>query len=296
MIARENRPTIFCTWCRVGKHDCNQSKGLEETHGMKWFCGKCNDLFTSQIQPKMRKFKNIHFEGFDESDEIMNLQKLTNKEGNKELILDEEIIEINDDNEEKNKTPEKTEKEDGIVERKTEDKIPEKNATDPKKTCWFYVNRKCRFGDRCRDEHPEQCKMMMETGKCTESRCKLTHPKICRGIYFEGYCSRRNCWYVHPTKLVNRYVFGENVNSNNYNSPLHMPNANINNNQVRWSQGNQTQNVQMNPHTNNQWNQPSNRNDPTFLDQWPTPWQASRSAKMMISKIVEEVTSKIMSL
>lgn len=57
-VAREKRPKIFCTWCKVGKHDCIQVKDLEKKYGIKWFCGKYNDLFTSQIQSKNQK-KNI---------------------------------------------------------------------------------------------------------------------------------------------------------------------------------------------------------------------------------------------
>ena len=299
IIDREDRPTTFCTWCRVGKHDCNQIKDIEEhIHGLKWFCGKCDELFTSQIQPKMRKFKNIHFEGFDESDEIINLQTVTNKKENEEDLNSEEIIEIKvvDDKEKKN-TPKNTEKEDETVERKPEDNKNEAKVTDAKKACWFWTNRKCKFGTKCKDEHPEQCKVMMETGKCEDSRCKLSHPKICRGMYYEGYCSRRNCWYIHPKNIVNRYVFMKNTNTynNNNNNTSHRPNAKMNSSQTGWPQGNPNQNVQWNPN-NNQWSQPNNRNTPPFLDQWPTPWEASRSTKMLISKIFEEVTSKIMSL
>ncbi|CAL4155642.1 unnamed protein product, partial [Meganyctiphanes norvegica] len=61
-----------------------------------------------------------------------------------------------------------------------EDK-PETDAQGTKKTCWFWVNRKCKFGNQCKDDHPVQCKSMMETGRCSDSRCKLIHPKICRG-------------------------------------------------------------------------------------------------------------------
>ena len=78
-----------------------------------------------------------------------------------------------------------------------------------------------------------------------------------------------------------------NNSNNNNNLQFH----NMNNNQPGWSQRNHNQN----PLTNNQWNQTGERNAPPFLDQWPTPWEASRSAKMLVRKILEEVTSKIMS-
>ena len=77
MVARENKPKMLCTWCRVGMHDCKQVNGMEEINGMKWFCKDCDESFTDQIQPKIRKFKNIIFEGFSESDERRkNLQNL----------------------------------------------------------------------------------------------------------------------------------------------------------------------------------------------------------------------------
>ena len=301
IVSRENDPTVFCTWCQVGKHDCKQFKDTNLTQGMKWFCGKCDDLFTNQIQPKMRKFKNIHFEGFEESGEIVNLQtKTKEKDDTVEIKNGEEIIEIKDDDNKKdeNKTPENAEQE---VE--SSGSIPGENVTpdtNTKKICWFWTNRKCKFGNRCKDEHPEQCKAMMETGKCADNRCKLIHPKICRGIYFENYCSRRNCRYVHPTKLINRYVFNDNHNRyNNNNNSSNTRNlfpgqtSNMTNNQTTSSQGNQ--NVPWNPHMNNQRFQ-SDRNGPTFLEHWPTPWETSRSAKMLVNRILEEVTSKIMNL
>ena len=43
------------------------------------------------------------------------------------------------------------------VENVSESEEPETNPTE-KKECWHWRNRKCKFGDRCRDNHPELCK------------------------------------------------------------------------------------------------------------------------------------------
>ena len=290
---RGSKPKIFCTWCKVGMHNCKKIDGIEKLNGFRWFCKECDEQFLQQFQPKMVKIKNTNFKGFNKNEDIMNQNKAMSEKKinkNKKVVNDVEIIDLKDGEKKDDEsiTPKNIEPK--------EDK-PETDAQGTKKTCWFWVNRKCKFGNQCKDDHPVQCKSMMETGRCSDSRCKLIHPKICRGVYYEGYCSRRNCWYVHPTNIVNRYVFrdmnttynnSKNNNNNRSNPHSHNPNTNLNNSQTGWSNGNQNQNFQ--------YNQTSNRNTPTFLDQWPTPWETSRSAKMLISKIMEEVTAKIMSI
>jgi len=60
-----------------------------------------------------------------------------------------------------------------------QEKECERNKNEPKKTeakpmemkeCWFWTNRKCKFGDRCKDKHPTLCTAVMESGKCTNNR------------------------------------------------------------------------------------------------------------------------------
>ena len=291
-VARRNtKPKVLCTWCKVSMHDCKEVNGIEDISGLRWFCKECNELFNNQFQPKMRNFKNIHFKGFNECNPLKQQIPPTKDQdtNEKEVInLDEEITEIGRvDNKDENKKCENENKKDENDEIKAYENKPDSKDIVTKSTCWHWVNRKCKFGNNCKNEHPVQCKTMMETGKCPDNRCKLIHPKICRGVYFEGYCSRRNCWYVHPTNIVNKYVFRDNYstynnnNNNNNNLQYHTPSNHVNNTQKGWTQ-------------NNQWNQSSTRDSPTFLDQWPTPWETCRSARMLVGKILEEVTSKIM--
>lgn len=307
IVGRNDKPKMFCTWCKVGKHDCKQVTGIEEINGMKWFCKECNELFTEQIQPKMRKLKNIIFEGFIESDSRRkNLQNLLTgitkdkEEAEEEINNNDSVVEIvrkeNNEDDKSKTTVEKDQEENATEDKKDEDKNNKTKKIETKKDCWFWLNRKCRFGDRCKDNHPTQCKKMMENGRCPDNRCKLAHPKVCRSLFNERYCSRRNCWYVHPTNIPNKYVFSDNNSYNNSNNNQ-VPNNNINNNDI-----NQTGRGQVGMGMNNQWNQNNsnighcNTNNQPFLGQWPTPWEASKPMKMMIGKILEEMTTRIMNM
>ena len=126
------------------------------------------------------------------------------KEINKKIKEIKKNTDINEDEvidlEEEDETRQKKEKEEQEKKDKDKDKVKknvdskdEAKNDENKKECWFWTNRKCKYGDRCKYEHPTHCKKMIESGRCPDSRCKQTHPKICRSIYFEGYCSRQNC-------------------------------------------------------------------------------------------------------
>ncbi|CAL4203620.1 unnamed protein product, partial [Meganyctiphanes norvegica] len=103
MVGRENKPNIFCTWCKVGKHDCKNLNEIEKIHGLQWFCSECNELFTLRLQPLMKRStcmnKNI-FKGFKESD---ILGKNSIEEINKKIeeirrkgtgLVEDEIIDL----------------------------------------------------------------------------------------------------------------------------------------------------------------------------------------------------------
>ena len=55
-----------------------------------------------------------------------------------------------------------------------------------KETCWFWKNGNCKYLNRCKKDHPERCKDMIETGLCKNNRCKLIHPKICKNQFYKG--------------------------------------------------------------------------------------------------------------
>ena len=142
----------------------------------------------------------------------------------------------------------------------------------PKEICWFWENRNCKFQNKCRKEHPERCRVFIETGHCRESRCRLLHPKICRNHFFNGNCTRGNlCRFVHTTK-----------NSNGRNNMTHNNEYSTNNQQQYNSQQN-------NLYTNQGWNQSFGN----FLGMWPTPMEASVPMKMMISQIMEKIAMSL---
>ena len=331
MVGRENKPRIFCTWCKVGKHDCKKLNEIEKIHGLQWFCSECNELFTLKLQPQMKRStcmnKNI-FKGFKESD---ILGKNAIEEINKKIeeirrkgtvLVEDEIIDLAKDDvidlakvDETNQRKEKEEKEKIEQEKKEQEqkeqekkelekeKVRKNEDTSNKETkqeCWFWSNRKCKYGDRCKYEHTIRCKPMMEKGECPDSRCKLSHPKICRSIYYEGYCSRQNCWYIHPSNIVNRYQYkdhnndnnnqvrnGNAFNSNNFNQNNISNGSNINLYSRRnWNQDNNNNNCSQHNIGNDGYN---NTHQPTFLEQWPTPWETRNQMKMMMGSMIEQM-------
>ena len=66
------------------------------------------------------------------------------------------------------------------------------------------MNHSCKFGNNCRNIHPEICKAWSEYGQCRNSRCRLAIPKRCRIYDDQGECHKANCWYIHPTKKSTR--------------------------------------------------------------------------------------------
>ena len=284
IIGRENKPKILCSWCKVGIHDCLNVNLKENRQGTRWFCSECDEQFSKQIQPQMNKIRNIVFKGFSERDNQRTNLAIINKnieKIRKETYVEKEVINIAEE-ENRKKTEENDttgQEEERKQEEKNDDNIEETNNKEEKKKCWFWLNKKCKNGERCRYDHPTQCKVMLESGRCTDSRCKLSHPKICRGIYYNGYCSRRNCWYVHPTNIKNKY---QNIETNNY---THQRDVNNNTEQNSYNRN-------WTPNNNVAWNQNNynNTNPQSFLEQWPTPWETRKPLKLLIGNIVEEIT------
>ena len=273
MVQLKNTPMIYCMWCKVGMHDCMENnKGIGNIKGIKWLCNACDPVFTKHILPKMDPVAS--FEGF-EIKKALSVKKNaipneTNKKGKKQNDKgkgkkDEDEVEVsksidsekskkpedpNKINEEENKEePMDVEKEPDVGNKVNDDAKKNKDTKDkatPKEICWFWKNRKCRYTINCKQHHPEQCKDILETGRCRDSRCNLVHPKICRNLFFKGYCHRgESCWYIHPSKCPN-------------NQPNNMMNQNANNNN-----NNQFSN------DNNQQNNRRNTS-PNFLGMWPT--------------------------
>ena len=158
------------------------------------------------------------------------------------------------------------------------------NKAEEKEVCWYWKNRKCRYEDNCKKDHPEQCKTMMEEGKCKNNRCKLMHPKICRNSFYKGYCNRGgSCWFIHPSKCNNQQNNMTNI-SNSWGT----------------MQDNYNQQAISNQNLGNQ-NQLQNNMNQFFLGQWPQirnnyntnnqMWKGSENQTML--QMMENMMQKI---
>ena len=307
IVGRENKPKITCSGCNAGMHDCKKDvNDIEKVHGLRWFCSQCNELFVLRMQPQMTKaVLNINiFKGFKDSDtkgnksirEINKKIKEIRKENEKindEVIDVENYEEINQEKEIEEQ--EKKDHDKDKARKKNLDKKDEENK-ETKKDCWFWLNRKCKYGDRCKHEHPTQCKTIIENGRCPDSRCKLSHPKICRSIYYEGYCSRRNCWYIHPSNMINKIQNNTNMDYD-YNNQRRQVNVN-NNNSNQSSNRNWNHHQHHNNNSNNyRYNQNNmgtnnyNTNQQSFLEQWPTPWEVRSQMKTMMGNMIDQMAN-----
>ena len=287
IVKREDKPVIRCMWCRGGAHDCVDRGNKQKLKGMVWMCRVCNDTINKQIIPKIslvrkmelvKKEASINFEGFSMKPKKNNV---TNK--NKGDVKQDEVIMV----EENDKTV-------NTDQRSNEDNNDNNNGNDVEnvnnntnernnksnKICWFYENRKCKFGEKCKDLHPESCKPMMEYGKCADSRCKLLHQKVCRNYYNQGYCTRYNCWFIHPSKIIQRNP----ARPTNYGQQqVNNIQRNMTNGTDQYNRNNESQNDYMNNNSNFLWN-------------WPTPAEPKINMQQMLTKLmgtIEKVDSRI---
>ena len=256
-----DKPVIHCMWCKVGMHDCTETKGIENCNGIKWLCVACEPIFNKHFLPKLDKA--AFFEGFEIEKVINKVNKSVEPEAKKSTVVPErrKQAEKNKDNQEKDKNEEPVvtiQPEENIVMEVIESVIEENernkgnnrnkernDVPEPRKEiCWFWKNKKCRFTTSCKHDHPEKCKEMIETGRCKDNRCKLIHPKICRNLFYKGYCHRgESCWFTHPSKCEN-------------SQPKHSMDHSYTGNQSMENRRNQ--NI-------------SNQNvSPNFLGNWPT--------------------------
>lgn len=286
IVQKENTPAIRCMWCRGGAHDCVDRGNKQKLKGMIWMCRVCDDTVTKQILPKislvrkmelMKKETSINFEGFDDTKEKERSKSEAEKiqEGEEEAIVVDEIEEEKVDGDKDNENDDTNEEGNGRDnDANNVDGRKKDENNDNKKVCWWFENRKCKFGANCKELHPETCKPMQEYGKCGDSKCKLLHQKICRNYYNQGYCTRYNCWFVHPTKIAER-------------NPTRPP-----------TPGSQIRNF----NNRNQLNRPPNgmqnniNNNSNFLWNWPTPQDTTMNMQQILSKLVgtiEKVDSRI---
>lgn len=225
-VHRKDKPNRECVMCKVGQHDCSTEKNEKKRSGDKWFCFECNGQFTNQN--KQNKCRNIFFKGFEENDEtksIINetIEKLRQKAKSvendtlKNLSIDDEDLEPEkegekskeeeEENKKKNEDNSDKKKNEGIDSNKGNSKntgTSGNGSSDKRTKCKYFLSSYCRFGNKCRNYHPDVCKEWSTKGACAnineDQQCKLAHPPKCR--MFE--CHRNNCKYLHPTNISKR--------------------------------------------------------------------------------------------
>ena len=162
-----------------------------------------------------------------------------------------------EDKKEKEKEEEKKKKRDEEIRNRQEEekkkKEKEKSNNNARTTCKYFLTSACRFGDNCRNFHPEICKEWAAKGSCAninaDPNCKLAHPKKC-GKYA---CNGHKCNYVHPTNSSKRY---QNKTPTNHTSSY----QNIN---QRGKPQYEDQGFNIDPHSR------------SFLETWPLPMEAA---------------------
>ena len=255
IVKLNDKPVIHCMWCKVGMHDCTESNnGIKNGKGIKWLCKTCEPVFNKYFLPKLDQA--AFFEGFEikKKNLCKENKKSVEPEVKKSIVPQEVVKQVEEqkDSLEKDKTEEpiiiiEVEGEsavelevnesavDGNKESNKKNERNEKTETT-KEICWFWKNKKCRYTTNCKHAHPEQCKEMLETGRCKDNRCKLIHPKICRNLFFNGYCPRgeSSCWFTHPSKCQNNppknimdysYTGNQNLYSNSQNQNMNSQNV-----------------------------------------------------------------------
>ena len=252
IVGNENKPKKTCVICKVGQHDCGTETNDIIRSGDKWFCKECNEQFTNQN--KQIKCRNIYFKGFKENAktrEIRNdtIAKLRECAKNAKMEEDKQVQKTKEEEDEKKREEE-------IRNRQEEEKKKkerEKRNNNARTPCKYFLTSACRFGDNCRNFHPEICKEWAAKGSCAninaDPNCKLAHPKKCR----KYACNEHKCNYIHPTNVRKRY---QNKTPTNLNSS----HQNIN---PRGKPQYEDQGYNIDPHSRN------------FLETWPLPMEAA---------------------
>ena len=187
-------PTVKCTLCKVGKHECEESNKVKENIGLYWFCNECDQIFEKQYLHKIDR--NALFIGFEE--QVKDKQPEKNNSPSEENNKSKNNSKAKQPEDQKEKDKDTQKQKDQEHEKKpAKPDTEQKNKKNEEKVCWYWTNKNCRYGERCRDEHPNKCKNILEHGECDNKRCEKIHPEVCYLIY-QGHCNRKNCKYVHP--------------------------------------------------------------------------------------------------
>jgi len=307
IVKQGENPKIRCMWCKVGQHNCIKRGDEETLKGMMWLCRECDGLIQNQILPNIDITKKMEMIAKEEAMEY-NFEGFT-KKGNEENAGTKEKQEKKLVNKAKETVkPKEKRKEDrnntgeGEISMDIGDEgngvegvsRPEEPVTIPKekKECWHWINRSCRFGNRCRDKHTVLCREFVQWGKCRKVRCTVRHPVMCRNITEKNFCNMEGCLNRHPTRMRNEYKNENNqqrpnadnhgYNQQNYNNGQRggpqMYNTGYNQHQMQNAQGrhmdnhNEYRNQQNNGHRD-----PRNTENFHYGDhQWPNLWEMKR--------------------
>ena len=66
-------------------------------------------------------------------------------------------------------------------------------------TCFFYKLGKCKFGKKCKKEHPKFCQKIINNGPIKlntngcDNKCNNLHPIACRDSIKSSKCAREKC-------------------------------------------------------------------------------------------------------
>ena len=195
-IELSESPEVKCTICKVGKHECENSIKVKENIGLYWFCNDCEKVFEEQYLHKIDR--TALFIGFEKRVKDLNTEKedTTTKENNDKT---KNTPKLNQSEGQKDQAKQK-QKDEELKQQEAPPENPDteqKNKQNEEKVCRYWKNKNCRYGERCRDGHPNKCQNILEYGECENKRCEKIHPEVCYLIY-QGHCNRKNCKYVHP--------------------------------------------------------------------------------------------------
>jgi hypothetical protein len=73
------------------------------------------------------------------------------------------------------------------------------------KLCRYYKRNECKFGKKCKFDHPEQCEVFRKNGlakfdpKGCDGKCKKLHISACKDSLKKGVCDKSDCKFFHTT-------------------------------------------------------------------------------------------------
>merc|ERR1711951_102641 len=140
IVGRESKPKRYCALCDIGMHDCLDVKE-DYRKGEIWLCCDCHEGFTTGIKPQIfQKHWYTTFKGFSDDKSSKDTSAGEEMETEEKEIEEGIVLEQEDNKQE--------------IRKENNDN---KGSDQGRKKCYFWINSKCKFGDKCRSEHPTRC-------------------------------------------------------------------------------------------------------------------------------------------